>query len=90
MVCDVGNRGMYDISADILRVARNGAKKTHIVYRANLNFAVVKRYLGRLERGDLITRVDEVFRTTERGIEFLDHFKALKGYLEPQDFVQEV
>ena len=43
-------RNNLDICADILRVSRGGAKKTHIVYRANLNFKIVKGYLTRLAR----------------------------------------
>ncbi|MCK5626233.1 hypothetical protein KAI11_05190, partial [Candidatus Bathyarchaeota archaeon] len=37
-------RSDLEISADILKVALHGAKKSHIVYRANLNFEVVKKY----------------------------------------------
>ena len=35
-------RNDLDICADILKVSKAGAKKTHIVYRANLNFKIVK------------------------------------------------
>ena len=38
-------RSSYEISADILKVALRGAKKSHIVYQANLNFSIVKGYL---------------------------------------------
>ena len=58
-------RNDLDICADILRVAKKGAKKTQIVYKANLNFKIVKKYLKRLlenglldssERGKLFQR----------------------------------
>jgi predicted transcriptional regulator len=39
---DKKRRSNIEISADILKVALHGAKKSHIVYRANLNFEVVK------------------------------------------------
>ncbi len=41
-------RNDLDICADILTAARAGAKKTHIVYGANLNFKLVRKYLRRL------------------------------------------
>ncbi|MHA2313774.1 MAG: winged helix-turn-helix domain-containing protein [Candidatus Hermodarchaeia archaeon] len=49
---DKKRRSNIEISADILKVALHGAKKSHIVYRANLNFEVVKRYLQRLSEDD--------------------------------------
>ena len=78
----MGNRrGMFEISADILKVAMNGAKKSHLVYRANLNFEVIERYLKRLIKGGLIENSGRIFRTTEKGIEFIDHFKRFKDYV---------
>ncbi|GAI07498.1 unnamed protein product [marine sediment metagenome] len=45
-------RNNLDISADILRTAHSGARKTRIVYQANLNFDIVKKYLkALLDRG---------------------------------------
>ena len=78
----MGNRrSSYDISANILRVARGGALKSHLVYRANLNFEVINRYLRRLERNGLIENSGRIFRTTEKGIEFIDHFERFKEYV---------
>ncbi len=62
-------RNDLDICADILSVARTGAKKTHIVYRANLNFKLVRKYLRRLiENGLLLPSSSEkkLYTTTER------------------------
>ncbi|MCW4040749.1 MAG: winged helix-turn-helix domain-containing protein, partial [Candidatus Bathyarchaeota archaeon] len=41
-------RDKIEIFADILKVAKNGAKKTHIVYKANLNFSTLKNHIKRL------------------------------------------
>jgi predicted transcriptional regulator len=43
-------RNDLEICADILRVARRGAKKTQIVYEANLNFKIVKKYPEEADR----------------------------------------
>ncbi len=77
-------RSDIEISADILRVAMEGARKSHIVYKANLNFKLIRDYLDRLQKSGLIEGPSEtsgVFSTTEKGIEYLDHFKAFKNYV---------
>ena len=42
----VRKRSEIEILADILRVAESGARKSHIVYKANLNFKIVEGYLN--------------------------------------------
>ena len=77
-------RNDIDISADILRIAMEGAKKSHIVYKANLNFQVVKRYLERLHKAGLIAFPSfngRLFQTTSRGKEYLNRYEHLANYL---------
>lgn len=74
-------RNEMDIIADVLKVARGGARKTRIVYGANLNFKIVKRYLsGLLERRLLVCR-DEIYGTTEAGLVFLERYYDLTSVL---------
>lgn len=63
-----------DICADILQVARGGAKKTRIVYQANLNFKLVEKYLRRLIHNGLIQRSDRFFTTTPKGARFIEQY----------------
>jgi predicted transcriptional regulator len=73
-------RSDIEILADILKVALTGAKKSHIVYRANLNFEVVKKYLKRLMDADLITysnAENRQFKTTTKGEEYLRQYRTL-------------
>ena len=77
-------RSRAEILADILEVAKNGAKKSHIVYRANLNFKIVNDYLKALRNSGLIDFPDgrqQVFITTEKGTEYIKHFNAFKEYM---------
>ena len=67
-------RNDMDICADILSVARGGAKKTHLVYKANLNFNIVKKYLSRLSEQSLISSEDGHYVTTEEGVRFLEKY----------------
>jgi predicted transcriptional regulator len=78
-------RNDLDICADILKVSKAGAKKTHIVYRANLNFMIVKKYLSRLiDNGFLMDRSENgVFVTTDRGSDFLEQYARLRIPLGP-------
>ena len=69
------NRNDIDICADILRIARVGAKKTHLVYKANLNFKIIKRYLSRLSEQSLISSDNGQYITTEEGVKFLDNYQ---------------
>ena len=77
-------RNDLDICADILQVARAGAKKTQIVYQANLNFKIVKGYLKRLiANGMLDPNQDErLFVTTSEGVDFIERYRALVNPLK--------
>lgn len=74
-------RNDLDICADILCVAKRGAKKTQIVYQANLNFKIVKKYLTRLLENGLLdsTKRGKLFHTTDKGADFLEHYSQLVG-----------
>ena len=74
----MGNyRGKLDIIADILRVARENAKKTHIMYQANLSYKVLQRYLAELVEASLICFEDKTrcYVLTNKGHKFLDAYK---------------
>ncbi|MBE9593169.1 MAG: winged helix-turn-helix domain-containing protein [Proteobacteria bacterium] len=74
-------RSRMDIIADILSVAGEEAKKTHIVYRANLNFARVDEYLQYMVDKGLIEKKSREYKTTERGEEFLRTYLEMTGRL---------
>ena len=66
-------RDRLEVVADILTEALNGANKTRIMYRANLNFVRFKRYFSELLDRGLIVEVDNpgsggvLYKTTEEG-----------------------
>ena len=70
-------RNDYDIMADLLRVATGGAKKTQLVYRANLNFNIIKRYLKRLIDGGLIKVSGRMYYSTDEATQFLKKYDLL-------------
>ena len=75
-------RNDIDICADVLRIARGGAGKTRIVYAANLNFKIVKRYLLRLMEHGLLVSSDGIYSTTVIGLTFLEVYCRLNSMLE--------
>ena len=73
-------RNDLEICANVLDVAREGAKKSHIVYQANLNFKVVNTYLGHLQEMGLISSSPSnvrLFKTTSKGLEYLNQYARL-------------
>ncbi len=73
-------RDKIEIFADILKVAKNGAKKTHIVYKANLNFSTLKNQLKTLKEKGLLIQTDGGFYlTTQKGDNFLEQYMKLLG-----------
>ena len=74
-------RGKLEIIIDILSVAMNEAKKTEIVYKANLNFKRVGKYLPYLEEKGLIENIGSEYKTTEKGKQFLRDYKKMREQL---------
>jgi predicted transcriptional regulator len=61
-----------DITIAILKIAMDGAKKTQIVYGANLNSTIANKYLARLEEKQLIEQKGNLFVTTDKGRMYKD------------------
>ena len=83
------NRGKIQIMGDVLALATSGIKKTHIMYRANLSYEQMHLYLGELIGKRLITqdvspKDGVVYRTTEKGREFLLYYTHLVEFLEEE------
>lgn len=73
-------RNNRDIEADILDVALQGCIKTWIVYRANLNFNLVKRYLAGLISRGFIAQEGKLYFTTSKGREYMQAIQLCQGF----------
>jgi predicted transcriptional regulator len=60
-----------------------GAGKTHIVYKCNLNFKTAGSHLEHLINAGLLEASRTSYRTTPKGIEALGHIVALRMLLGP-------
>jgi predicted transcriptional regulator len=77
-------RSHMQISIDILRIALEGAKKSHIVYKANLNFKIVNGFLDSLLNSGLLNGPshDRIYQTTQKGSEFIEYYENLEKFLK--------
>jgi predicted transcriptional regulator len=73
----VNYRDRLDIIADILVVVSREAKKTQIMYQANLSYKVLQRYLNEIAGAALIRFEDDqqIYRLTGKGQNYLDAYK---------------
>jgi predicted transcriptional regulator len=74
----LGNyRGRLDIIADILNVASKDAKKTQIMYQANLSYKVLQKYLADIVAAQLMrfTIEKQCYSLTDKGREFLEAYE---------------
>lgn len=74
----MGNyRDRLDIIADILQVAIHEAKKTQIMYQANLSYKVLQRYLNEVTDAALLQFLDESqsYLITAKGQDYLSAYK---------------
>ncbi len=88
------NRSRTEIIANLLKIARNGSLKTHLMYGANLSYHMVNHYLGILLQSDLIREErsedgsSKQYRTTEKGFRCLEIYDAIKGMIGEHYFIE--
>jgi len=73
----MGYREHFDIIADILNVAGRNAKKTRIMYQANLSYSILQRYLSEVLAWSLVSfdGRSQSYVLTSKGQEFLYAYK---------------
>ena len=78
------NRGWLEIIEFILSLCENGARKTHVMYRCNLNSKQIKEYLNFLLECEMLEKIQErlnskryIYKTTELGKKFIGRYKQL-------------
>jgi predicted transcriptional regulator len=70
------NRDRHDITFEILKKAAAGKKRTELMREVGLSYTQSKKYLSLLvEKGLLEMNEKRLFRTTDKGLEFLEKCK---------------
>ncbi len=83
-------RSNIEIIADMLRVGKNGAGKTEIMYSVNMSYSQIQTYLGFLLSHGFIDKVkvgnpSVTYQVTELGLKLLksiDNVTEILGWLE--------
>jgi len=81
-------RGRLEIICEMLSVCRKPAKKTNILYKCNLSYNQLQKYLEFLISRNLITLVrrkeTDFYQIAEKGKEFLEEYERLNIFLEEE------
>jgi predicted transcriptional regulator len=79
---------LYIIS-EILEIAKDGALKTKIMYRANLSFTQLNDYLGFMLEIHLLEKIRKndknIYRSTEKGLDFLERYHQIAELLRNEN-----
>ncbi len=76
-------RSEFEIVSEILMLAKNGTKKTRILYQTNLSYTQLQNYLKHLLETDMLrienSKATNTYFTTKKGIEVAENInKTLK------------
>jgi predicted transcriptional regulator len=68
----------YDILLAVLMVCSSGARKTRIMYSANLSYDLTNKYLDLAQRNGLVVRKDNLYFLSEKGRGFMEKLRRFK------------
>lgn len=78
-------RGRLQIMAHVLQEALNGSGKSRIMYRSNLSYRNLEKYLRLLLTMQFLKEVKKgkntVYETTGKGLEYLEAYRKLKALM---------
>jgi len=79
------NRGRLEIIYAILSVCRKPVGKTRILYRCNLSYDQLMKYLRYLASRGLVDSVEkgrkEFFQVTDKGRKFVEEYENLSSFI---------
>ena len=75
-------RVRHDIIMEILKMAKNGTRKTKIMYKVRLSFAQLEQHLKALKVADFIAEESGVWKTTEKGLHVIKACKICHRLLK--------
>ena len=83
---ELKRRDRHEIIAEILRTAKEGKIKTHIMYKAKLSYAQINEYIPALVANGFLENTTikhkkahrRVFKTTQKGMKFIENFESMK------------
>jgi predicted transcriptional regulator len=70
-------RTRFEIQADILKTAKGGVNKTHLVYGSYTNFVIINNYIKHLIESGLLIKDRKKYYTTDKGLKYIRKVKAI-------------
>jgi predicted transcriptional regulator len=67
-------RTKYELLAALLESSKGGCRKTTLMFRANLSFTLLNKYLSFLIENGFLEREDGIFFPSPRGLTYLHRF----------------
>ena len=85
-------RDKLDIIANILEVASTSAKKTQIMYKANLSYKILQKYLTETTGASLLDFHDlkQSYCITPKGLEFLQTYREYSKDSKSMEYAQSL
>ncbi|MCW3986233.1 MAG: winged helix-turn-helix domain-containing protein [Candidatus Bathyarchaeota archaeon] len=71
-----GRRGSLVITVTILRAAKKGMLKTHLLSSVSLSCEQFNRYLGFLKAKGFVEEYGRLYKTTAKGLELISEFES--------------
>jgi predicted transcriptional regulator len=81
-------RSSLVISVAILKAAKSGVKKTHLLSSLSLSYEQLTRYVEFLKVEGFIRECGTSYQTTNKGLELIEEFDSsslIRSVLTPQD-----
>ena len=76
------NRNQFDIIADILQSAKEGASKRKIIISASLNYQQFDEYIKYIKERELLEEKEGTYKVKDKGFKFLRAHRNLKGTMK--------
>lgn len=80
-------RSSVQILYDILQAAIPGLRKTPLLFRVNLNPRILEKYLDFCLKNGLLTHEGKIFKTTEKGLRFVESYR---DYIEYENRLEKI
>ncbi len=75
-------RVRHDIIMEILKIAKNDARKTRIMEKARLSYAQLEKYLKALKQADFLTEESGTWKTTQKGLHVIQACQICNRLIE--------
>jgi len=80
----MAKRSQFEILAEVLELCRKPTTKTRIMYKINMSYSVMQKFIEHLQKLELLKLANDAkkYVTTEKGLEFVRKYDGLQDLLK--------